>query len=140
MANKTVETDVDVSDFVRNFASTPQKQEDSFALIGLMQKVTGYPARMWGPSIIGFGRYHYRYSSGHEGDAPLLGFSPRKAAISLYVHTGLEQHAHLLAPLGKCTVSKACIYVKKLADIDVDALTILMQATVHYLRSAYPED
>ena len=90
--NKTAETASDVLEFIQSFADTVQKREDSIALIALMQDVSGYEPKMWGPSIIGFGNYHYKYESGHEGDAPLIGFSPRKAAISLYVYTGLPEH------------------------------------------------
>nr|MBA2746809.1 DUF1801 domain-containing protein [Flavisolibacter sp.] len=82
--NKTAETTKDVHEFIMEFADTEQKRKDSFQLVELMQKTTGFEPRMWGPSIIGFGSYHYKYPSGHEGNAPLAGFSPRKAAISLY--------------------------------------------------------
>lgn len=135
--NKTKETTVSVPDFIDSFADTEQKKKDSYELLTLMQEVTGFEPKMWGPSIIGFGSYHYRYESGHEGDAPLLGFSPRKAAISLYAFTGLKEHEHLLKDLGKFTMGKACIYVKKLSDIDQDALKKLMKETIHYLQSKY---
>lgn len=88
--NKTTETNKSVIKFIHEFVDSDQKIKDSYALIELMQEVTGFPPKMWGPSIIGFGHYHYKYASGHEGDMPLLGFSPRKAAISLYVYTGVE--------------------------------------------------
>lgn len=99
-----------------------------------MQSVTGCEPKMWGPSIIGFGHYHYRYASGHEGDMPLVGFSPRKAAISLYVYTGMEEHEHLLENLGKFRKGKSCIYVNKLADINQDELKKLMTETIHFLH------
>lgn len=134
---KTTTTQASVPDFINSFADTEQKKEDSFKLIGLMAEVSGAEAKMWGPSIIGFGNYHYRYESGHEGDAPLIGFSPRKAAISLYVFTGLPKHEHLLADLGKFKMGKACIYIKKLADIDQSALAKLMKETIAYLKSKY---
>jgi hypothetical protein len=92
---------------------------------------------MWGAGIIGFGQYHYKYASGHEGDAPLVGFSPRKTAYSLYVFTGLPEHEHLLADLGKFTMGKACIYVKKLSDIRLDVLKNLCLASIDYLRKTY---
>jgi hypothetical protein len=94
--NKTTVTGKDVLQFISEFADTEQKRKDSHELIKLMQSVSGHKPHMWGPSIIGFGSYHYKYASGHEGDAPMLGFSPRKAAISLYVFTGLDKHKHLL--------------------------------------------
>lgn len=136
--NKTTETEVNVFDFINQFTDNEQKRADSYALIKLMQQVSGFAPTMWGPSIIGFGKYHYKYKSGHEGDAQLLGFSPRKAAISLYVHTGLEAHEHLLIDLGKFKMGKACIYIKKLADIDIEKLQILMQETIHYMKQKFP--
>ena len=137
---KTTGTDVDVNEFIYTFTDSEQKQKDSLELIQLMEKVTGYKAKMWGPSIIGFGNYHYKYASGHEGDAPIAGFSPRKAAISLYVHTGMEEHAHLLEGLGKYKMGKACIYIKKLSDINQEKLTAMMKETIAYLRETYQVD
>jgi len=102
-----------------------------------MQDISGHEAKMWGPSIVGFGSYHYKYESGHEGDAPLIGFSPRKAAISLYVFTGLKEHENLLNDLGKYKMGKACIYIKKLSDIDKQKLVVLMTETINYLKLMY---
>lgn len=135
--NKTTETDQDVRDFIFSFTDSVQKQKDSLALIELMQEISGFAPKMWGPSIIGFGNYHYKYASGHEGDAPLIGFSPRKAALSLYVFTGLAEHEHLLNNLGKFKMGKACIYVKKLDDIDLNELRNLMSKTIEYLHLTY---
>ena len=135
--NKTQETSQDVGEFIESFANTEQKKSDSFQLIKLMQDITGCEPKMWGPTIIGFGQYHYKYASGHEGDAPLLGFSPRKAEISLYVYTGLEEHEHLLENFGKFRKGKACIYIKKLADIDQKELQKVMKETIQYLKSTY---
>lgn len=136
---KTKFTDEHVLTFINDFADTEQKKEDSFELIRLMQEASGFAPKMWGPTIVGFGSYHYKYASGHEGDAPMLGFSPRKAAISLYVFTGLEEHKHLLDNLGKFKIGKACIYVKKLSDINLDELKRLMQASILFLNEKYPE-
>lgn len=136
---KTQFTDEHVLTFINDFADTEQKKEDSIQLIALMKAATGLEPQMWGASIIGFGKYHYKYASGHEGDAPLLGFSPRKAAISLYVFTGLDEHKHLLDNLGKFKMGKACIYVKKLSDINIDALNKLMQASLDFLEAKYPD-
>lgn len=97
---KTKATENDVTDFIKSWADE-KRHEDSFKLIELMKDTTGFEPKMWGPTIIGFGTYHYKYDSGHEGDAPMIGFSPRKAAISLYVYTGHEDHKHLLEGLGK---------------------------------------
>lgn len=114
-----------------------QKKKDSLALIELMEEATGEPAKMFGPSIIGFGQYHYKYATGHQGDAPLLGFSPRKAAISLYVFTGCEEHKHLLEGFGKFKMGKACIYIKKLDDINLDVLKNIMQESIAFISDKY---
>ena len=134
---KTTHTSESVTEFIDQTAVNEQQRADSHQLLELMQKVSGYEPRMWGPTIIGFGNYHYKYDSGHEGDAPLIGFSPRKAAISLYAYTGAEEHAHLLENLGKFKMGKACIYVKKLSDINEKALTALMKETIQFLQSKY---
>jgi len=136
-SNKNQYTGEDVQAFIERFTDDQQKRRDSLSLIKLMEEASGHPARMWGPSIIGFGSYHYRYESGHEGDAPMLGFSPRKAAISLYVFTGLDEHAHLLECLGKFTMGKACIYIKRLSDIDQNQLKELMRVSLKYLNEKY---
>lgn len=136
---KTKQHNADVFEFINTFVNTAQKREDSYELIKLMQEFTGQPPKMWGPSMIGFGRYHYKSDrSRQEGDWPLVGFSPRKAAISLYVFTGNPEHAHLLNDLGKYKVGKACIYIKKLSDIDQEALKRLMRATVSFLAPGTP--
>lgn len=137
--NKTTVTDKDVLQFINEFADTEQKRKDSHELIKLMQSISGHKPKMWGPSIIGFGKYHYKYASGHEGDSAIIGFSPRKAAISLYVFTGLDKHKHLLDGLGKFKMGKACIYVKKLSDIDQEKLKVLMQETVAWVHAKYPK-
>ncbi len=138
--NKTIETNASVIDFINQFANTEEKRKDSLILLQLMQNITGHEPRMWGPSIIGFGKYSYKYASGHQGNAPLVGFSPRKTAISLYVFTGLPEHEHLLKDLGKFTMGKACIYIKKLSDIDQQKLSTLIKATINYLESRYVND
>lgn len=135
--NKTAETNKNVIDFINEFADTEQKRTDSFELLDLMKNISGYEARMWGPSIIGFGSYHYKYASGHEGDAPIIGFSPRKAAISLYVYTGLGEHEHLLSGLGKFKMGKVCIYIKRLSDIDKQKLKVIMKESIKYVQSKY---
>ena len=135
---KTRQHDGDVFEFIDTFANTDQKRADSLELVKLMQKVTGYPPKMWGPTMIGFGSYHYKSErSAQEGDWPLVGFSPRKSAISLYVYMGNPGQEHLLEDLGKFTMGKACIYVKRLSDINVDALEQLMRATIEFLQEKY---
>ncbi len=137
-AIKTQRTEAGVSDFIHAFADTEQKKNDSFELLKLMQDFTGYEPKMWGPSIIGFGSYHYKSDrSRQEGDWPLVGFSPRKAAISLYVYSGSEGQEHLLKDLGKFKMGKACIYIKKLSDINQDALKKLVKSTIDFLEKKY---
>jgi len=137
-ALKTKLTNQDVHEFINSVTDTDQKKKDSFDLLKLMQDFTGCEPKMWGPSIIGFGSYHYKSDrSRQEGDWPLVGFSPRKAAISLYVYTGSAEHAYLLKDLGKFTMGKACIYIKKLSDINQDVLKKLMKETIAFLHSKY---
>ena len=137
--NKIQATEQNVEEFIESFANTDQKKKDSFELIKIMKEVTGFEPKMWGPTIIGFGSYHYKYASGHEGDAPLVGFSPRKAEISLYVFTGVEQHEHLLENLGKFRKGKSCIYIKKLENIDQEELKKLMRETIQFVKEKYGE-
>jgi hypothetical protein len=135
---KTKPTTVNVHDFINGFADTPQKRQDSFDLIALMQEVTGYEPKMWGPSIIGFGTYHYKSEkSRQEGDWMLVGFSPRKAAISPYVYSAGEKQDALLKDLGKFKKGKGCIYVKKLSDINTDVLKELIKTTVGFLQAKF---
>jgi hypothetical protein len=135
---KTKQTDEDVLAFIDSFASTEQKKSDSYALLKIMEEVSGCSPKMWGPSIIGFDKYHYKSDrSTQEGDWPIIGFSPRKAAISLYVFTGLPEHEYLLENLGKFKMGKACIYVNKLSDINPEVLDKLMKETIKYMKSRY---
>lgn len=137
-AIKTKQTEEDVHAFIDTFANNEQKKQDSYALVKIMQDFTGYEPKMWGPSIIGFGRYHYKSErSRQEGDWPLVGFSPRKAAISLYVYMGMKEQEALLEKFGKFTMGKSCIYVKKLSDIDVEVLKELMDTTIKSLEVKY---
>lgn len=132
--NKTTQTEVDVIDFINSYVDNEQKKIDSHKLIELMEQWSGFPPRMWGPTIIGFGRYHYTYASGHEGDAPLLGFSPRKAQFSLYIYSKTKKSDELLNDFGKFKMGKACIYIKKLTDIDISILEKLCMETISYLN------
>ena len=135
---KTKQTNADVIEFINTFADTDQKRADSFELLKLMQDFTGFEPKMWGPSIIGFGSYHYKSErSRQEGDWPLVGFSPRKAAISLYVYMGTKEQEQLLGALGKIKMGKGCIYVKKLSDINQDVLKKLMKETIDFLQLKY---
>ena len=135
---KTKQHDGDVFEFIEAFADTRQKREDSLELVKLMQRITGHPPRMWGPSMIGFGSYNYKSDrSRQEGDWPLVAFSPRKAAISLYVYSGDPEHVYLLKDLGRYTMGKSCIYVKRLSDIDLNVLETMMRATIGFLEDRY---
>jgi hypothetical protein len=135
---KTKQTDADVREFILAFADTEQKQNDSFELLKLFEEISGCKPKMWGQSMIGFGSYHYKSErSRQEGDWPLIGFSPRKAAISLYVYSGTKEHEHLLEGLGKYRMGKACIYIKKLSDINQDVLRNLAKETIKFLQSTH---
>lgn len=132
--NKTTETEVSVTDFINSFVEDDRKKSDSMQLIKLLREWSGFEPKMWGPTIIGFGSYTYKYASGHGGTAPILGFSPRKAEFSLYVYSPTEENKHLLDDLGKFKMEKACIYVKKLSDINIPALKKICDATIAYLN------
>lgn len=135
---KTKQTDADVRAFIEAFAVTEQKQQDGLELLKLMQEASGCEAKMWGPSIIGFGSYHYKSErSRQEGDWPLVGFSPRKAAISLYVFSGTEAQELLLKDLGKFKMGKGCIYVNKLSDINREVLVQLIRENIAFLKSKF---
>lgn len=133
---KTTFTKEDVAAFIEN-AGTEKKRNDSLVLLQLMEAATGEKAEMFGPTIVGFGKYHYKYPTGHEGVAPLVGFSPRKAAFSLYVFTGADEHRHLLEGLGKYKMGKACIYVNKLSDINLDVLQNIMKESIAFISEKY---
>jgi hypothetical protein len=138
---KTKQHNADVIEFINTVADTEQKRLDSFELVKLMQDFTGFEPKMWGPTIIGFGSFHYKSErSRQEGDWPLIGFSPRKAAISLYVFTGAKEHEYLLEGLGKFKMGKACIYVKKLSDINQEVLKKLMKETIEYMLVKYKQN
>lgn len=132
--NKTTWTEVDVDFFINSYVENEEKKLDSFKLIELMTKWSGFEPKMWGPTIIGFGRYHYKYPSGHEGDAPMLGFSPRKAEFSLYVFSETDESRRLLEDFGKFKMGKACIYIKKLSDISITILEKLCRASIAYVN------
>jgi hypothetical protein len=134
---KTKETDNSVIEFIEN-VENPKKREDAYKLIDIFTETTGFDAKMWGPSIIGFGSYHYKYESGHEGDAPLVGFSPRKAKVSLYFAPGETKREELLKNFGKYTTGKACVYINKIADIEITVLKELITLSVQFLQKKYP--
>lgn len=135
---KTQQNDADVKAFIETQAVNEQQKQDSFSLLALMQDCTGYAPKMWGSSIIGFGSYHYKSErSTQEGDWPLVGFSPRKAAISLYVYNACAGQEKLLEQLGKFKMGAACIYVKKLSDINETVLQKMIKTTIQFLEKKY---
>jgi Domain of unknown function (DU1801) len=135
--NKTKSTKSSVAEFV-NAIENESRRADAKALIRLMQKATGEKPKMWGPSTIGFGSYHYKYETGREGDMPVVGFSPRKDATVLYGLRGAGDAEALLARLGKHTTGKGCVYVKKLADVEAKVLESLVVKSVAAARARQP--
>jgi len=127
--NKTQPTNADVVEFLGDFEDD-DKREDSFAILEMMSAATGEKAKMWGPSIIGFGDIHLKYDSGRELDSFKVGFSPRKANITLYLPTEFDDRDRLLADLGKQTAGKSCVYIKRLEDVDRRALVNLIESAV----------
>ena len=134
--NKTKATEVNVSEFIQK-VDNEVKRKDSFQLVKIFESISGCEAKMWGPTIIGFGNYHYKYESGYEGDCPIAAFSPRKDAIVLYF-AEFEKREKLLEKLGKHKSGKACVYVKKLEDINLTILEELTKASIHYITTKYP--
>jgi hypothetical protein len=135
--NKTTETEADVTDFINSYVDNDQKKADSFRLIELMREWSGSEPKMWGPTMIGFGSYHYKYASGHEGDSMIIGFSPRKPEFSLYVFSPEDNNKNLIETLGKFKMGKSCIYFKKLSDINLNVLEKLCKATIRYIGEKY---
>ncbi len=135
--NKTKENEASVPDFLESVADE-QKKKDSYELLEIFETTTGFPPKMWGGSIIGFGSYHYKYASGREGDFLLVGFSPRKNAISLYLSCDIEnQHRDLIGKLGKFKNGKSCIYIKSTADIDMKILKELIRESILFTQKQY---
>ena len=129
---KTKPTDQSVDAFLQGVADEIKRQ-DCYTLLALMEKVTGAKAKMWGDSIVGFGVYHYRYASGREGDWPLTGFSPRKANLTVYIMSGFDEFPELLARLGKHKTAKSCLYLNRLADVDLGVLEEIVARSVKQL-------
>lgn len=133
---KTVETNNSVVDFITS-VSDEKKQADCFSIIEIMKQVSGLEPKMWGPAIVGFGSYHYKYESGREGDAPLVGFSPRKEAISLYLALSLEERAELLKDFGKHKTAKSCIYINRLEDINIPVFEKMIAYSIKRMQNKY---
>jgi len=130
---KTKPTNVKVKDFL-NAVEHPQRKEDGFELLRIMKEITKEKPTMWGSSIIGFGSYHYKYESGREGDWPLTGFSPRKANLTVYIMPGFDEYDNLLEKLGKFKTGKSCLYINKLADVDISVLKEMIAKSVETMR------
>ncbi|PHS23109.1 MAG: hypothetical protein COA85_10295 [Robiginitomaculum sp.] len=137
--NKTQENDGNVATFLGAIENA-QKREDCKTIAALMATLSGESAKMWGTAIIGFGRYHYRYDSGREGDSMRVGFSPRAQNISLYIIPGFDIFPELMAKLGKYKTGKSCLYIKKLSDIDVDVLRELIAQSLKVMAARYPAE
>jgi len=133
---KTKPTQRSVDSFIAT-VEDDKVRADCYTIINLMEKVTGESHKMWGPAIVGFGKYTYKYESGRSGEICMTGFSPRKANITLYVLAGFPGQAELLDKLGKHTSGKGCLYIKKLADINIDVLESLIKESIKFLKEKY---
>ena len=135
---KTKPTAVNVSDFIEAVADEKQRA-DAHKIAATMERLSGHKPEMWGPSIIGFGSYHYKYESGREGDMCRIGFSPRKGNTVLYLVDGFDDYASLLEKLGKHKTGKSCLYIKRLSDVDDGVLEQLIVESLAYMAQKYPE-
>jgi hypothetical protein len=129
---KTKPTEQSVEQFLQGVPDE-QRRQDCFTMLELMRQITGTDPKLWGSSIVGFGSYHYKYASGHEGDSFLTGFSPRKQNLTLYLMAGFEQYDALMQKLGKHTTGKSCLYIKRLTDIDLPTLRELIQQSFNHM-------
>ena len=135
--NKTVQTNASVDEFIASITH-PTRRQDAAVLVDLFSNVTEFAPKMWGDSIVGFGQYHYRYATGREGDFLATGFSPRKSNLSIYIMPGYGDFSDILHNLGKHKLGKSCLYVNKLADIDLDVLAQLITAGLERLDQIWP--
>jgi len=134
---KTKPTKKSVEQFLKKIEHLT-KREDSIKILELMKEVTKEKPVMWGDSIVGFGSYHYKYASGHEGDWPIVGFSPRKQNLTIYIMPGFDDYEEILKNLGKFKTGKSCLYINKLKDIDTQSLKKLISESVKYMKKQYP--
>jgi hypothetical protein len=134
---KTKQNDQSVEVFL-NGIEGEKKRQDSFVILDLMKQVTGKEPKMWGDSIVGFGNYHYKYATGREGDMPLVGFSPRKQNLTLYIMSGFDEYNELLRKLGKYKTGKSCLYINKLEDVDLQTLRELVRLSVEDMVKTNP--
>ena len=133
---KTQETHASVDAFLDGVVHH-KRRRDGLVVRDLMRRVTGFEPRMWGPSIVGFGRYHYTYDSGREGDFFLTGFSPRKQALTVYIMPGFSGYEDLMARLGKHKTGRSCLYINKLEDVDLEVLEDLVRRSVEFMKKKY---
>jgi len=133
---KTKPTKVSVATFLKG-VTDDERREDCQTFVRMMKQITKTEPKMWGPSIVGFGNYHYKYASGHEGDCFRTGFAPRKGDLTLYIVPGFDQYSELMAKLGKHKTSKSCLYIKRLADVDLKVLKTLVSEGHKYMRKKY---
>lgn len=136
---KTKPTNASVEEFLQAVPNATRRA-DSFVVLEMMKRVTNQEPVMWGPSIVGFGQYHYQYASGHEGDAPIVAFSPRKQALTLYLESQFDRYDELMSRLGTFTTSKACLYIKKLSDVDLGVLEELIRESYAYSLRRQPKE
>ncbi|KYG82695.1 DUF1801 domain-containing protein [Roseivirga echinicomitans] len=134
--NKTKVTKVSVTDFLNSLAEE-KKKNDCVIIKNLMEEITGEPAKMWGPSIVGFGTYHYKYDSGREGDSLKVGFSPRVQNLTLYIMPGFDRYEEYMAQLGKHKTGKSCLYIKQIEDVDIEVLKDLIKDSYDYMTNKY---
>lgn len=133
---KTVKTKASVAAFLKS-VENPKRREDAKTIKKLMDKITGWKAKMWGPSIVGYGQYHYKYDSGREGDFMVTGFSPRKQALTVYIMPGFSNYDDLMAKLGKYKTGRSCLYINKLEDVDMKVLETLIRKSIAYMKKKY---
>ena len=133
---KTKENKASVEKFLKG-VSDEKKQEDSFTILTMMKKITKEEPKMWGPSIVGFGKYHYKYESGREGEMCITGFSPRKQNLTIYIMPGFKKYEELMKKLGKYKTGKACLYINKLEDVDMKVLKELVESSFKYMKEKY---
>jgi hypothetical protein len=131
---KTKPTNESVKDFL-NKISDEERRADCFAVAKIMEEITGEKPKMWGPSIVGFGSYHYKYASGHEGDAPITGFSPRKKDLTVYMMMGFAKRTELREKLGRHSAAKSCLYIRRLSDIHMPTLKKLIKVSIKDLQA-----
>ncbi|MCY4477909.1 MAG: DUF1801 domain-containing protein [Gammaproteobacteria bacterium] len=134
--NKTAPNDASVDAFLES-VDNERRREDARTVTAMMKRITGWEPTMWGPSIVGFGEYHYRYDSGREGDFLITGFSPRKNALTIYIMPGFTRHDALMKKLGKHKTGRSCLYINKLDDVDLSVLEELIGSSVNYMVEKY---